>query len=83
MRKLDHTKASFDALVDLLVESGNDIVGSRWWCNKEGMHTVLKHPIDWALVYASFSFDPDCVMIYENAIATFPEAYEVLYQPQR
>lgn len=83
MKKLDNTKASFDALVDLLLKNGNEIVGGRWYCNKEGFHTILKHPIDWTLVYASFSIDPNSVMAYDNSIATYPEAYEVVYFARR
>jgi hypothetical protein len=77
---LNRSKASFDALVDALVQGGNEIVGERWRCDKEGYHTNLRYPIDWALVYSTFLIESDDVLVYENSIATNPEAYEVIYR---
>ncbi|SFG85124.1 hypothetical protein SAMN05518865_12060 [Duganella sp. CF458] len=75
--KLDHTQESFDALIDLLLKSGNEIDGTRWSCSKEGFHTQFKRPIDWSLVYASFEIDPNSVMVYEDSIATYCGVYHV------
>ncbi len=80
MRALDHSQAAFDALVDLLVEGGNEIVGRRWQCDKEGYHTDLRYPIDWALVHRSFVIDPQSILLFDNSIASDPEAYEVAYR---
>ena len=80
MKKLDHTQESFDALIDLLVENGNQVAGKRWNFTREGFFTVLRDPIDWSLVYASFSIDPNAVMVYEHSIATYGGMYELGYQ---
>ena len=41
---------------------------------------MLRDPIDWSLVYASFSIDPNAVMVYEHSIATYGGMYELGYQ---
>lgn len=78
--KLTASQESFDALVDLLERSGNQVVGKRWWSNKEGLFAELKHPIDWATVYESFSIDTNSVLVSDHAIWTINEWLTIVHR---
>ncbi|MGW8393986.1 hypothetical protein [Pseudoduganella sp. HUAS MS19] len=77
-RLVDHSKESFDAVVAVLVEHGNSIVGSGWFVNKEGYHLLFAKPIDWNLLYSKFTFSTEEIKLDRNSISTWQEAYEII-----
>ncbi|WP_426339284.1 hypothetical protein ACN9MZ_23560 [Pseudoduganella sp. S-14] len=77
-RLVDGSKVSFDAVVAVLVEHGNAIVGRGWNVDKEGYHLLLAKPIDWDLLYSRFSFSTEEIKLYDNGISTWEEAYEII-----
>ena len=77
-RLVDHSKESFDAVVDVLVENGNAIVEPGWTVNKDGFHLLLAKPIDWNLLYANFTFSTDEIVLDDNSISTWQYAYEII-----
>jgi hypothetical protein len=78
VRLVDHSKASFDAVVEVLVKHGNSIVGPGWSVDKDGYHLLLAKPIDWDLLYSEFTFSSKEIKLENNCISTWQYAYEII-----
>ncbi|XLZ70147.1 hypothetical protein ABT364_27030 [Massilia sp. SR12] len=76
-RLVDDSKASFDAVLEALIENGNSVVGDGWYVDKEGHHLLLAQPIDWPLLYSMFTFSTDAIKLDDDSIATWNPAYEI------
>ena len=82
LKKLEASTTSFNELIDFLEVNGNAVLGKRWRVDKEGLHTYMTQPIDFALIYANYNLGDD-VLIDETYkfISTAREWMDICHRP--
>ena len=58
--------AILQALLDMLVRQGNEMLGSGWENNKDGYTARLKQPIDFRLIAREYPDLPEYIELYED-----------------